>query len=316
MSEAAPAENNTPTETGISKIFIGSLSFKTGKPSLTKAFTDLGVEVKTAKVVRNNTGRSMGYGFVEIPDKDVDLVISKLHHTELDGRQINVEKATSTKPKRKAKRPQRPRKTPTKSESGESQPAAAPKEKTTKPAPAKKEKKQPRRNTNTNATPREASETKLYVANIPFNLTDADLAGVFASYGKVEGKVIVNKKTGRSRGYGFVDVENGELQKKAIEEQNKKEIGGRPITVRAAYRELPPSEQPAEGAAPAAEAKVETKAEEKKDAAKSPAKKNKKPKKKVVKKDKPAGEKAKKEETKDAPASEEKPAETKETPSA
>lgn len=313
MSEAAPTENSTPTGTDISKIFIGSLSFKTGKPSLTKAFTDLGVEVKTAKVVRNNTGRSMGYGFVEIPDKDVDLVISKLHHTELDGRQINVEKATSTKPKRKTKRPQRPRKTNTKSESGETQPAAPKTEKTTKPAPVKKEKK-PRR-TNTNTTPREASDTKLYVANIPFSLTDAELAAVFAEYGKVEGKVIVNKKTGRSRGYGFVDVENGELQKKAIADKNKADIGGRPITVRAAYRELPTPEPTTETAT--TEAKVENNAEEKKDAAKSPAKKNKKPqKKKVVKKDKPAGEKAANKEETEAPKSEEKPAENKETPSA
>ena|SRR3990167_667188 len=316
MSEAAPqAENSTtPNGTEISKIFIGSLSFKTGKPSLTKAFTDLGVEVKTAKVVRNNTGRSMGYGFVEIPDKDADLVISKLHHTELDGRQINVEKATSTKPKRKTKRPQRPRKPTTKSESGESQPAAPKTEKTTKPAPVKKEKK-PTRRVNTSSTPREASDTKLYVANIPFSLTDAELAAVFADYGKVEGKVIVNKKTGRSRGYGFVDVENGELQKKAIDEKNKAEIGGRPITVRAAYRELPTPEPTAESATTEGEPKVE----EKKDAAaKSPAKKNKKPqKKKVVKKDKPAGEKPanNKEET-EAPKSEEKPAENKETPSA
>lgn len=314
MSEAAPAENSTtPNGTDISKIFIGSLSFKTGKPSLTKAFTDLGVEVKTAKVVRNNTGRSMGYGFVEIPDKDVDLVISKLHHTELDGRQINVEKATSTKPKRKTKRPQRPRKTTT--EPGESQPAAPKTEKTTKPAPVKKEKKPVTRRTNPNPTPREASETKLYVANIPFSLTDAELAAVFADYGKVEGKVIVNKKTGRSRGYGFVDVENGELQKKAIAEKNKAEVGGRPITVRAAYRELPTPEPTAESGT-ATEAKTEPKAEEQKDAAaKSPAKKNKKPKKKVVKKDKPAGEKAPNKEA-EAPKTEEKPAENKETPSA
>lgn len=338
---SAPSENveDAPTaQTGVSKLFIGSLSFKTGKPSLTTAFTDLGVKVITAKVVRNNTGRSMGYGFVEIADEDVDTAVSKLHHTELDGRQINVEKATSTKPKKKtrrttrspntstnnreegdvvskdrprrstpAKREQKPREDRPPRQPREDRPPREPRTQREPRAPREpKEKQAPRppreprppraprapREPKATPVPREASETKLYVANIPFALTDDELAKHFSEFGNVVGKVIVNKKTLRSRGYGFVDVENADYQQKAIAEKNKSVIDGRAITVRAAYRELPVPEPSAESTNTAA-----------------------------ANKDKPAGDSSpapaepKKEAEKEAPK-EDKPAENKETPNA
>ena len=48
---------------------------------------------------------------------------------------------------------------------------------------------------------------KLFVGNLPFDVNDADLSTVLAVAGKVvDAKVIVNKKTGRSKGYGFVEM--------------------------------------------------------------------------------------------------------------
>ena len=306
-AETTPTGENVAPATGITKLFIGSLSFKTGKPSLTKAFTDLEVEVKTAKVVRNNNGCSMGYGFVEIADKDVENAVEKLHHTELDGRQINVEKATSTKPKRKTRRVTRqPNTNNKKSESTEAN--SSPKEKSTRPAPVKRDntnrpKPKPRQ-PRASPVPRESSETKLYVANIPFSLTDSELAEHFSDLGKVEAKVIVNKKTLRSRGYGFVEVENLEIQKKAIADKNKSEIGGRAITVRAAYRELPTPD-------PSTETAETTEAVQ----AKTPIKKAKKPRKKTGPKKDTVEEGAAEPKIEEA-LNDDKPVETQETPSA
>ena len=62
----------------------------------------------------------------------------------------------------------------------------------------------------------------LYISNLSYNITDADLKELFAEYGEiVSAKVIMDKETGRSRGFGFVELSDDELAKKAIEELNQ-----------------------------------------------------------------------------------------------
>ena len=73
---------------------------------------------------------------------------------------------------------------------------------------------------------------KLFVGNLPFAVTDFDLEDLFKGYGEVtSAKVIVDRRTGRSRGYGFVEMGTENLAQQAIEGLNGTELKGRPINV-------------------------------------------------------------------------------------
>ena len=62
----------------------------------------------------------------------------------------------------------------------------------------------------------------LYISNLSYSVTDADWRVLFADYGEIlSAKVITDRETGRSRGFGFVELQDDELAKKAIEELNQ-----------------------------------------------------------------------------------------------
>lgn len=74
--------------------------------------------------------------------------------------------------------------------------------------------------------------TKLYVGNLSFNTSNEDLQELFASAGTVESANIVeDRDTGRSRGFGFVEMSSAAEVKTAIEQLNGKEVDGRSLTV-------------------------------------------------------------------------------------
>ena len=74
--------------------------------------------------------------------------------------------------------------------------------------------------------------TKLYVGNLSFNTSNEDLQELFGQAGTVESANIVeDRDTGRSRGFGFVEMSSAEEGKTAIEQLNGKEIDGRSLTV-------------------------------------------------------------------------------------
>ncbi len=73
---------------------------------------------------------------------------------------------------------------------------------------------------------------KLYVGNLSFNMSTQDLEELFAEVGTVESaNIIEDRDTGRSRGFGFVEMSSAEEVKTAIEQLNGKEIDGRSLTV-------------------------------------------------------------------------------------
>lgn len=73
---------------------------------------------------------------------------------------------------------------------------------------------------------------KLFVGGLPFSTTDDELAAAFAVYGTVSSaKVITDRETGRSRGFGFVEFDNDDEGKAAIAGLDNKELGGRTIHV-------------------------------------------------------------------------------------
>jgi len=74
--------------------------------------------------------------------------------------------------------------------------------------------------------------TKLYVGNLPFQTTSDELKDHFAQAGSVESaSVVEDRMTGRSRGFGFVEMATAEEAAAAIEQLNGKDFGGRNLTV-------------------------------------------------------------------------------------
>ncbi len=77
---------------------------------------------------------------------------------------------------------------------------------------------------------------KLYVGNLAFGTTEADLREAFERHGTVESvSVITDRETGRSRGFGFVEMEDASSADKAIESMDGQDLGGRTIRVNEAH---------------------------------------------------------------------------------
>jgi len=74
--------------------------------------------------------------------------------------------------------------------------------------------------------------TKLFVGSLPWSVTDEELKQTFEKHGNVvSAKVVTDRNSGRSRGFGFVEMESAEDAQKAISTLNDSEIGGRNIVV-------------------------------------------------------------------------------------
>ena len=73
---------------------------------------------------------------------------------------------------------------------------------------------------------------KLYVGNLSFSTVEAELRAIFEPHGEVASAAIVmDRDTGRSRGFGFVEMSSDDAARKAIEAVNGQNIGGRTLTV-------------------------------------------------------------------------------------
>ena len=72
----------------------------------------------------------------------------------------------------------------------------------------------------------------IFVGNLPFSATSAELEQLFGEYGAIDSAAVINdRETGRSRGFGFVEMPDSAEANKAIEELNGYELDGRPLTV-------------------------------------------------------------------------------------
>ena len=73
---------------------------------------------------------------------------------------------------------------------------------------------------------------RLYVGNLPFSVTEQDLEQLFSQSGQVDSaNVVTDRDTGRSRGFGFVEMESQEAANAAIDALNGYELSGRALTV-------------------------------------------------------------------------------------
>lgn len=73
---------------------------------------------------------------------------------------------------------------------------------------------------------------KLYVGNLPHSYSEEDLKQLFSKYASViSAKLIIDRDSGRSKGFGFVEFENGDEADEAIAEMHGKDAGGRALVV-------------------------------------------------------------------------------------
>ena len=76
----------------------------------------------------------------------------------------------------------------------------------------------------------------LYVGNIPYAIKEEELKELFQEYGTVVSiKIITDKYTGRSKGFGFVEMENDDQEEIVVKECNRKEINERNLVVAKAH---------------------------------------------------------------------------------
>lgn len=72
----------------------------------------------------------------------------------------------------------------------------------------------------------------IYVSNLGFNVQDEDLKELFTSYGEVSSaKIILDRETGRSRGFGFVEMSDNSAASTAISQLNETQVDGRTMRV-------------------------------------------------------------------------------------
>ena len=84
---------------------------------------------------------------------------------------------------------------------------------------------------------------KLFVAGLPYDLDDAELTEIFEKFGTIaSAKVVMDRDTGKSKGFGFVDMPNSEEARDAIENLKDISLGKKPLVVKEAEeRSGPPS---------------------------------------------------------------------------
>jgi len=78
----------------------------------------------------------------------------------------------------------------------------------------------------------EGSDMDIYVGNLPWSCNDDDLRELFQPFGEVESaRVVLDRETGRSRGFGFVQMPKAEEAAQAIQGLNGQDMNGRPLRV-------------------------------------------------------------------------------------
>jgi cold-inducible RNA-binding protein len=82
--------------------------------------------------------------------------------------------------------------------------------------------------------------TSIYVGNLPYKITEDELQAAFAAYGEVTStKIIIDRDTGRSKGFGFVEMPDKAAASEAIEAMNGQQLQGRDLRVNEARPKEP-----------------------------------------------------------------------------
>ena len=184
-------ESESESSGGEVKLYIGNLSWDMDEQSLNDLFAQY--EATDCVIVTDrNTGRSRGFGFATVPSQEMaDSAIAALNDSEQFGRQMRV--VVSLPP--------------------EERPPREPRE------------QRPRRNW-------DADGRKVYFGNLSWGMDHLDLQDLCAEFGNVdESRLITDRETGRSRGFGFVTMSTEKEAEDVVAQLNGQDVDGRVLRV-------------------------------------------------------------------------------------
>lgn len=217
----------TPVKT--TKVFVGNLSFKTTAEELKSAFETVG-KVANANIITRGS-RSLGYGFVDFnSEEDANKAVTEMNKRKVDDREINVEIA---KPRDESK----PTSAPSRGRGfrgrgyGRGRYGIRGGFRRGGGMGFRRRSRPPmRRPVSTEG--RAQSTSTLFVANLPYSLDDEGLAKIFAGL-SVKNSHVIRRPNGRSKGFGFVEFEHEDDQKKGLNGE-KKTADGRELVIKVA----------------------------------------------------------------------------------
>ncbi|CAI5982924.1 unnamed protein product [Closterium sp. NIES-64] len=185
-------------KTTCTKIYVGNLPFNVDSESLAEIFQEAGVVELVEVIYDRDSGRSRGFGFVTMSTpEEAQSAIEKFDGSELGGRMLKVNMPVPRGERERGARNERPR--------GD----------------------RPRFGGN--------QGNKLYVGNLSWGMDDMALEDLFAEFGKVlEAKVVLDRDSGRSRGFGFVTLSSDAEVQEAISNLDGADVDGRQLRVNVA----------------------------------------------------------------------------------
>ena len=198
------------------RLFVGNLPPQLCFPELEDLFIPFGTIVSADLMTDPTTGRSRGFGFVEMESNDAArAAITALHGSALEGQTLTVNEANPVRgmgaPREEGRRPF----TPSASSAPGERPASA---------------------------GVRASGVRLFVGNLPYTATNAELEKLFAESGKVTSvSIMTDRATGQSKGFAFVDMGSKDEAVAAIKRFDGREALGRILKVNEAR---PPERRP------------------------------------------------------------------------
>jgi len=263
------------------KVFVGNLDFKTKESELAKEFSVAG-KVISANIITRGP-RSLGYGFVEMDsEEDANKAVQLLNKKEIDGRPINVEVA---KPREELqKQQQQQQQQPGGEQVGQrggrggarggarggrgrggrggrgrggrggrggvrgGRVATGGNAQVQPGQPQQQQQQQPQQQQQQKKEDRTPSKTTLFVANLPFAVDDDGFGKILKDSALTfkMAKVVVNARSKRSKGFGFIEFDNEADQQKALAALNGKQVEGRELAVKVALTELKTEETQAQ----------------------------------------------------------------------
>lgn len=222
--------------TKTTKVFVGNLSFKTTADELKAAFETVG-KVANANIITRGS-RSLGYGFVDFnSEEDANKAVTEMNKRKVDEREINVEIA---KPRDESKPSSAPL-APTRGRGGfrggrggygRGRYVRGGYRRGGGGGGFRRRPRPPMRRPLASTEGRAQSTSTLFVANLPYSLDDAGLTKVFSGLA-VKNSHVIRRPNGRSKGFGFVEFETEDDQKKGLNGE-KKTVEGRELVIKVA----------------------------------------------------------------------------------
>lgn len=183
------------------KLYVGNLPWNVDSATLAEIFQDAGVVEEVEVMCDRDTGRSRGFAFVVMSSpEDAQAAIDRFDGSDLGGRSLRV-----NYPAPPGQRREREVRSPRQAA--------------------------PRGGARTMGT-REENPNKLYVGNLSWGVDDLALQDLFSEFGKVlEARVVMDRDTGRSRGFGFVTLSSSDEVGQAVNNLDGADFDGRQLRV-------------------------------------------------------------------------------------